>query len=288
MRNTAITLLFVSLLAACGKSEPVKTELTQPALIQPQESNVIPDIVATNLVDAIEQVKPQMTDAAAGEQSSNGKILLARWAMKNMNFSEIQSLPSSSFALTMKDPDETRGRKLCIQGSVIEISVEKVPDGKIAIAGMFDASHNIYRVIAVGSSGDITSESRAKFCGVIIGREDYENSNGGVSHAVALVGMFDIPENKTSAGLKTDGVKVVAQVSDNPYATMEKFTAVKNGMKEADVYNIMGGEGEVLSESEFSGTKTSMHMWKSEGGVANMNIMFQGGKVINKAQLGLK
>ena len=31
-----------------------------------------------------------------------------------------------------------------------------------------------------------------------------------------------------------------------------------------------------------------MHMWKSEGGVANMNIMFQGGKVINKAQLGLK
>ena len=31
MRNTAITLLFVSLLAACGKSEPVKTELaTQP------------------------------------------------------------------------------------------------------------------------------------------------------------------------------------------------------------------------------------------------------------------
>ncbi|MGL4766719.1 MAG: hypothetical protein ACRCV6_01330 [Formosimonas sp.] len=74
----------------------------------------------------------------------------------------------------------------------------------------------------------------------------------------------------------------------NDFATMEKFMAIKNGMKEADVYAIMGGEGEVLSESEFGKIKTSMHMWHADSDFGNMNIMFQRGKVINKAQVGLK
>ena len=54
---------------------------------------------------------------------------------------------------------------------------------------------DIYRFLAVKSTGNITDESSAKFCGVVIGKMDYANSAGGVAHAIQLVGMFDLPEN---------------------------------------------------------------------------------------------
>lgn len=71
-------------------------------------------------------------------------------------------------------------------------------------------------------------------------------------------------------------------------ASISKFSAIKNGMPESSVYEIMGGSGEVMSESEVAGIKTSMHMWRSEYGGGNMNVMFQRGAVVSKAQFGLR
>lgn len=72
--------------------------------------------------------------------------------------------------------------------------------------------------------------------------------------------------------------------------TMANFSKIKNGMKYADVVKILGKEGEVLSESEVSGYKTVMYKWDGdEGGFgANMNAMFQNGKMMSKSQFGLK
>ncbi len=53
----------------------------------------------------------------------------------------------------------------------------------------------------------------------------------------------------------------------------------------------IGGEGNLLSESGEKGTDfyTVMYDYKGEGDFgANANFMFQGGKLQNKAQFGLK
>ena len=36
----------------------------------------------------------------------------------------------------------------------------------------------------------------ARFCGIATGRDTYANTGGGTTHAVRVVGMFDLPENR--------------------------------------------------------------------------------------------
>ncbi|MGV8984287.1 DUF3862 domain-containing protein [Clostridium sp.] len=71
--------------------------------------------------------------------------------------------------------------------------------------------------------------------------------------------------------------------------TKAKFNKLKSGMSYAQVTKIMGGEGEVLSESGSEGDEyyTVMIMYEGIGSLgANANIMMQGDKLQNKAQLG--
>ncbi|MED4586688.1 DUF3862 domain-containing protein [Brevibacillus choshinensis] len=75
--------------------------------------------------------------------------------------------------------------------------------------------------------------------------------------------------------------------------TMSKaeFDEIQNGMTYEEVVAIVGGPGEMLSESGNKGDQfyTEMYMWKGEGGIgANANAMFQSGKMTNKSQFGLK
>jgi hypothetical protein len=70
--------------------------------------------------------------------------------------------------------------------------------------------------------------------------------------------------------------------------TAASFAKIKTGMRYEQVVEILGQDGEVLSESEFGSTKTVMYQWKGEGFGANMNAMFQNDKLINKSQFGLK
>jgi hypothetical protein len=70
-----------------------------------------------------------------------------------------------------------------------------------------------------------------------------------------------------------------------------EFDTIKNGMSYEEVTQIIGGPGELLSESGNKGEAlhTVMYMYTGEGGLgANANMMFQGNKLMNKAQLGLK
>jgi hypothetical protein len=65
-------------------------------------------------------------------------------------------------------------------------------------------------------------------------------------------------------------------------------------MSYEEVVEIIGGQGEVLSESGTPGgtgmdIHTVMYTWEGESGFgANANAMFQGNKLMNKAQFGLK
>lgn len=198
-------MIFVSLaalaVAACGDStsqaqqtatnSPPATEAKQIEKAQPKAPPP-----PKNLQEAIEMAKPHMTDTAGDIDA--GSAALAIWGRENMKWSELQALPMGKYALVMKDSESQRGFRLCVTGSLIEIAVDKtVPGKKIYLGGMFDDSGRIYRFIALRSTGEIVASSRAKFCGVITGQQSYANSAGGVAHAVHLVGMFDLPENKS-------------------------------------------------------------------------------------------
>ncbi|WP_336967253.1 hypothetical protein [Bacillus cereus] len=86
-------------------------------------------------------------------------------------------------------------------------------------------------------------------------------------------------ENKQRAG------------SSRPGLTKVKFENIQNGMTYEQVKEIIGTDGELISEGGEKGTEfyTVMYMWEGVGSPgANANFMFQGGKLNSKAQFGLK
>lgn len=102
----------------------------------------------------------------------------------------------------------------------------------------------------------------------------------------------------TSQGVNTDNTQ---QTSSNPNMldavhntkiTLEEFNNIETGMTYEQVVEIIGGEGTVLSETDITGNeqyKTTIYKWDGEGSLgANANVTFQGGKVVAKAQIGLK
>lgn len=98
-------------------------------------------------------------------------------------------------------------------------------------------------------------------------------------------------------GLIVIGVAIGA-MGDTPSATGNKPTMTKaefeqltTGISYEDATGIIGGPGEVVSESGTKGDKlhTVMYTFKGEGDIgANANVMFQGDKLNTKAQFGLK
>lgn len=193
MKKISAALLSALVLAGCGESETPSVANSTPnaPVVAPVPKE------PENLIEAITAFKPMMTDET--DKLSDGAVMLGRWSMNHLNWTELNALPETKKALVMKDADEQRGKKICISGNVIEIGVENVDGNKVYLGGMYADTMDIYRFIAVKSTGEIAEKSRAKLCGVVIGRYSYANSAGGMAHAVQLVGMFDLPENKDTA-----------------------------------------------------------------------------------------
>lgn len=87
---------------------------------------------------------------------------------------------------------------------------------------------------------------------------------------------------------QTDSTK---KTETNPKINKEEFDSIKNGMSYEEVVNIVGGDGELLSETGTNGDQyhTMMYSWEGEKGFgSNANTTFQNGKLVNKAQFGLK
>ncbi|MFK7678783.1 hypothetical protein ACI3ER_12135 [Bacillus sp. Wb] len=81
--------------------------------------------------------------------------------------------------------------------------------------------------------------------------------------------------------------------SNDPGISKEEFDKIQNGMTVDQVVEIIGGEGELQSETGAQGDQfyTSMYGWEGESGLgANAIIMFQGStpKVESKSQFGLE
>jgi hypothetical protein len=110
----------------------------------------------------------------------------------------------TSPALVRKDPDEARAKRMCTSGQLVQIAVVKLDNGAKLSEGLLESNAgNLYHYLGAGSSGELVEQSYARFCGVVIGTYDYSNSAGGTGHAVEIVGMFDLPENRPTKPART-------------------------------------------------------------------------------------
>lgn len=203
-------LLLSCLLAASGCQRPGSTTAAPPSSpatgggadapepAPPPETSIEDRIrEKESLAEALAVAAPLMSDTT--DELSDGGILLSKWAMTRLEWSDVAvSRNETSHALVQKDSDEARGKRMCVRGMIIQIAVQKTPFGKAYVGLMFSSSQDIFHFIAVGSTGELVSQSRARLCGVVTGKYQYSNSGGGTGHAVAVVGMFDLPENRRS------------------------------------------------------------------------------------------
>lgn len=71
--------------------------------------------------------------------------------------------------------------------------------------------------------------------------------------------------------------------------TLKEFGEIESGMTYEQVIAIIGSEGTVLSEVGKKGEKLHTVMYKWDGsGFGSANATFQDGKLLSKAQIGLK
>lgn len=151
---------------------------------------------AKTLADALPIVRPYMNDTP--NESSLGTEMLALWGTGGLTWSDAySSKDETSPELAKKDIDAERGKRVCRVGTIVEIA-KKGTGPTTHFAGLLRSPRgDLFHFLAVRSTGSLVQGSRGRICGVITGLYDYENSGGGVSHALDIVGLFDLPENKT-------------------------------------------------------------------------------------------
>jgi hypothetical protein len=196
-------MLVPALSLACSRPEAAKAdEAGAPAVSKaavPPVAEPPTDVIQkkSTIADAIAFTKPMMGDST--DDLDQGTVILGAWAMKKMKWPDVYvTKDETTFALVMKDSEEERGKRICVSGSIVQIEVEKTRYGKFFDGLLSSTGGNLYKFFGVGSSGDLVEKNSARFCGIATGKYEYSNSGGGTGHAVKLLGMFDLPENRAA------------------------------------------------------------------------------------------
>lgn len=135
-------------------------------------------------------------------------------------------------------------------------------------------------VAIIGSEGQIMSETGEK--GTDFHTVMYEWETDGFLSSANFMFQGGKLESKAQMGVAD---------TDSPEVSLEQFNQVQNGMTTEEVFAIVGGEGEIQSETGEVGTDfyTVMYSYPGESGLgSNVSFMFQGDKLQNKSQFGLE
>lgn len=192
-------LLAAALLAGCtSKTEPHGTPIGADSApskpkAPPKEPTMVEKLKGTQLLpDAIKLVAPALKDTV--NEPDPGTSMLALWMGDHPSWSAIERLPETSHARVLKDSEAERGKHICVRGTVAQIAKEQ--GTKLFSGTLVSDDGKPFFYIAAASTGDLLENSRARFCGVVTSRYSYSNVSGGTTHAVRLVGLFDLPENR--------------------------------------------------------------------------------------------
>jgi hypothetical protein len=200
MTEATVIAVVAALGIGCSKSEaapplPAPSPSVLATAAAPKEPTVVERLMeSTTLTEALGVARPLFTDTE--DKVDPAAVSFAMWAAKRMTWRELQALPETKHALVMKDPEAERGKRNCYTGVIVEIQVDRSKGVPLYLGGLMTNGGQIARFAAVGSTGELVQKSAARFCGVTTGRQSYSNAGGGTTHAVYLVGMFDLPENK--------------------------------------------------------------------------------------------
>lgn len=147
---------------------------------------------ASTIDERIEIVRPLLEDVH--NDVSLGTSVFAYWAAKGMYWNHVAyGAAETTVERVMKDSDATRGGRMCYRGEVLQISKTDLGDGRHVFEGVLSTRRQGHALhfYAAGDTGDLVQGSKARFCGIVMGRISYDNTLGGTAHAVELVGMFD-------------------------------------------------------------------------------------------------
>jgi hypothetical protein len=113
---------------------------------------------------------------------------------------------------------------------------------------------------------------------------------GGVGVVLALVGFISIVYvSQQISNIIRDPFAPNAMTGDGtpPTVTLAEYEQIRDGMTYFQVTAIIGAGGQEMSRSDLAGYTTVMYGWSNSNG-SNMNAMFQNGRLVNKAQFGLR
>lgn len=77
----------------------------------------------TTLAGAIAFAKPFMSDTA--DRLDEGSALLTLWCSQHLTWAALNALPETTAAEFQKDPDDERGKRMCVSGTIVEIRAER-------------------------------------------------------------------------------------------------------------------------------------------------------------------
>ena len=104
---------------------------------------------------------------------------------------------------------------------------------------------------------------------------------------IAFVVVVLMQSNFNAENTNSSYSSVVSIASSVNY---ENFEKIQTGMTYEQVVEIFGKEGKIMSTVDIGIEEyaTTVYYWYDHTGVANCNVTVQGGKVVAKAQVGLK
>lgn len=132
----------------------------------------------------------------------------------------------------------------------------------------------------------------ALLCGILAFRQGHKEL-GGLGIVLAIVGLACVIYVSQQLGqLLTNPLGSAPALNSKanlqPQVVLKsEYDRVQEGMSYSEVVGIIGASGEEMSRSDMAGFSTVMYSWSNSNG-SNMNAMFQNGKLINKAQFGLR
>lgn len=205
------TALFLS---ACSSDNTVENDLNSTS-VKPSEATTVEPattaeaVLSENQIKELKQEAPTLASAIAlynnedsiGVDFNNDNppellMNLLLWdGVVGMTWEGLNSIPETNYDRIKKDVIAEAGKRFCFEGTVHEIQVDRSIKPPVTSALMYVPYRSYAYAIAVRSSGDILPNSVAKFCGIVVGNNNYETF-AGMDSAPYLIGMFDLPENK--------------------------------------------------------------------------------------------
>lgn len=122
----------------------------------------------------------------------------------------------------------------------------------------------------VGSKGKVISET---------------GTDGDSNHTVIY--EFETDGSFSTANMTFQGNKLINKIgmgSSDEKITIDQFNKLQNGMTEAQVFEILGGEGNLISESG----NFKIYNYTGEKTLSSISITLQDGKLMNKTQMELE